>query len=226
MENSTIYKKLLNIQGLSIQKDEENPYYHTKYASLSAIVATLTPILKQSNILVTHKTDKKQLITAVIDVESGESINSIIDIPELTDPQKIGSFITYAKRYNLSELFNLITDEDDDANSVSLPTKNTETKAKVAAEAAQASKVVASWQEPVVISKEQEKTISTICPKCGKTLWESKFPDKTTGLKYYYCAGYKNPTMPCYYKVLVQDDEITLDDYLDNALKNKPPFKS
>jgi hypothetical protein len=230
MENSTIYKKLLNIQGLQIMKDEENPYYHTRYASLTAIVATLTPLLKEANLVVTHRTDGHYLITEIIDIDSGEKISTAINLPDIADPQKIGSFITYAKRYNLSELFNLITDDDDDANIVSQPiikeVKKENIQKKLDEDEKQANKVLGgTWQKPVVITKEQEKTLSSVCPKCGKIMWESKFKDKETGLKYYYCSGYKNATAKCYYKVLVRDDEVTLDD-LDNALKSQPPFQS
>jgi len=231
MENSTIYKKLLNIQGLQIIKDEENPYYHTRYASLTAIVATLTPLLKEVNLVVTHRTDDHNLITEIIDIDSGEKISTTINLPDIVDPQKISAFITYAKRFNISELFNLITDDDDDANCVSQPAKEVKKpteniQKKLDEDEKQANKVLGgTWQKPVVINKEQEKKLSFVCPKCGKTIWESKFKDKDTNLKYYYCSGYKNPTMKCYYKILVQDDEINLDD-LDNALKTQPPFQS
>lgn len=44
---------------------------------------------------------------------------------ESNDPQKLGSCISYAKRYNLAQIFNIITDRDDDANAASTPAKTT-----------------------------------------------------------------------------------------------------
>jgi hypothetical protein len=64
----------------------------------------------------------------VIDTDTTEKIESRFPIPEtITDPQKMGSAITYAKRYNIGQLFNIMTDEDDDGNA----TKQTNNKQNV-----------------------------------------------------------------------------------------------
>ena len=48
----------------------------------------------------------------------GKSVTSEIDLPELIDPQKLGSCITYYRRYTLASLLGLQA-EDDDANLAS-----------------------------------------------------------------------------------------------------------
>ena len=55
--------------------------------------------------------------------ESGESVTGRTPIltKDNTDPQKMGSGITYAKRYGLQSAFGLPS-EDDDGNSASMPT--------------------------------------------------------------------------------------------------------
>tara|TARA_Y100000310_G_scaffold1864_1_gene2355 strand:- start:3282 stop:3758 length:477 start_codon:yes stop_codon:yes gene_type:complete len=112
-----IYQKLSLIQGTRVKKGAENPFFKSKYATLDSIVEILMPLLKEHGLLIYHGTIQREVVTRVIDVESGESIQSSFPLPTLEDPQKIGSAITYARRYNIVQLFNLVTDDDDDGNA-------------------------------------------------------------------------------------------------------------
>jgi len=117
---NNIYLKLLTIQKkeLTFKKNAKNPYYNSSYLTLDELIKTLKPILNELKIVIIHKNNKRNVITEVIDTESNEKIRSVFPIPDnITDPQKMGSAITYAKRYNLGELFNIVTDEDDDGNA-------------------------------------------------------------------------------------------------------------
>jgi hypothetical protein len=111
-----LYQKLFKVQGLSMKKDAENPFFKSSYITLDQIVNTLSPLLEENNMLVLHRTENKEVVTSILDIESGEAIESRFPLIESNDPQKIGSCITYAKRYNLGQLFNIITDKDDDGN--------------------------------------------------------------------------------------------------------------
>lgn len=115
-----LYNKLLAIQNkwVQVSKDWVNPHFKSKYMTLDNIIETLAPLLKDQKLLVTHFIENQELVTRVVDVESGEQLDSSFGLLA-TDPQKKGSEVTYAKRYNLSALFNICSDEDDDANSVS-----------------------------------------------------------------------------------------------------------
>lgn len=115
-----LYVKLLEIQnrGVQVSKDWVNPHFKSKYMTLDNIIETLAPLLKGWKLVVTHFIQNQELVTRVVDVESGELLDSSFGLLA-TDPQKKGSEITYAKRYNLSALFNICADEDDDWNSVS-----------------------------------------------------------------------------------------------------------
>lgn len=115
-----LYEKLHLIQtkGVQVSKDWVNPHFKSKYMTLDNIIETLAPLLKEQKLLVTHFILQQELVTRVVDVESGELLDSSFGLLA-TDPQKKGSEVTYAKRYNLSALFNICADEDDDANSVS-----------------------------------------------------------------------------------------------------------
>lgn len=115
-----LYAKLLAIQtkGVQVSKDWVNPHFKSKYMTLDNIIETLAPLLTSNKLLVTHFIENQELVTRVVDVESGELLDSSFGLLA-TDPQKKGSEVTYAKRYNLSALFNICADEDDDWNSVS-----------------------------------------------------------------------------------------------------------
>lgn len=115
----SIFKKLFEIQGIAVKKDASNPFFKSKYMSLDNIVEVLKPILDGHKLLVYHFTENKEMVTSVHDIESNEYVMSKFPLIESNDPQKYGSCITYAKRYNLGEIFNIITDEDDDGNKAS-----------------------------------------------------------------------------------------------------------
>ena len=53
--------------------------------------------------------------TLLIDLDGG-SVESSMQLPSIQDPQKIGSAITYYRRYTLQSLLGLQA-EDDDANA-------------------------------------------------------------------------------------------------------------
>ena len=84
------------------------------------------------------------LQTILIDAESGEEIKTSVNLPENADPQKMGSIITYFRRFALQSLFALQA-EDDDGN-----------KAKPTASTLQ--------------TKTNDVDILEPCPQCGKAL--------------------------------------------------------
>lgn len=117
-ETATLNAKLLKFQalGLSVKKDAKNPAFKSKYASLSEIIETINPGLTGCGLLVSSRIQDGQLITSVIDAETGESLSASFPIFG-NKPQELGSSITYARRYNLGALLNLHIDDDDDGNA-------------------------------------------------------------------------------------------------------------
>lgn len=117
-----LYKKLLNVQKEvgAIAKDSENPYFKSSYFDINGLLKELKPILNKEGLVVlqplTNLEGKLALETLVIDEESGDQLKSICLIPENVDPQKVGSTITYYRRYSLQSLF-LLQAEDDDAET-------------------------------------------------------------------------------------------------------------
>jgi hypothetical protein len=62
-------------------------------------------------------------VETVLMHESGEWIKGTISlIPKADDPQSVGSALTYARRYSLSAILGVASEEDDDANAATQPT--------------------------------------------------------------------------------------------------------
>jgi len=114
--------KLLEIQKEigAIAKDSTNPFYKSRYFDINSLLAQVKPILNKHGIVVlqglTALEGKIGLNTALLDSSTGEKIEFTCPLPENPDPQKMGSIITYFRRYALQSLLALEA-EDDDGNS-------------------------------------------------------------------------------------------------------------
>lgn len=110
-----------------IVKDTVNPFFKRKYAALDTIQKHIRPDLDAAGLVVVQSCQFNEnglyVETKVIHVESGEAMSSVFPvIAKGESAQDYGSAVSYAKRYSLTGLLNLIVaDEDDDANSVSRP---------------------------------------------------------------------------------------------------------
>lgn len=117
-----IYQKVFNVQQSigSFEKKKINPFYNSSYFEINDILRKLLPILKKEKLTVTqpisNKDGRATLKTKIVDIESGEVIEDEAFLPETIDAQKMGSGITYFRRYCLVSLF-LLESEDDDGNA-------------------------------------------------------------------------------------------------------------
>jgi len=116
-------QKLLEVQKklLTFNKDWNNPHFKAKYLTLDNLLEKLLPICNELDLLVYHRMEDNQVITIV--KSDKEEIKSVFTIIDFSNPQKIWSAITYAKRYNLWQIFNIVTDDDDDWNKASEKSK-------------------------------------------------------------------------------------------------------
>lgn len=116
-----LYKSLA-----AFQQEVPNIYknakgYGYKFADLGEINEIIRPILKKHGLGYAQPLDGDKIKTIIFHVESGESIESSANIPQgvqlkgMNDFQVLGSGITYLRRYSLSSMLGLITDEDADA---------------------------------------------------------------------------------------------------------------
>lgn len=108
-----------------IKKDSNNPFFKSSYSKLDAIQVHIHPHLLKAGLVVTQvnvSIDGNPFVKSTVwEVKSGESLDSIFPIVVgKNTPQEYGSAVTYAKRYSLTGLLNLvIEDEDDDGNAAS-----------------------------------------------------------------------------------------------------------
>ncbi len=114
-------KECPNLQMNSIVnvKTKSGATYKFKYADLSNIHNIVKPILTKFQLGFTQIFDGQNIITIILHA-SGQTIESKFDISNYlnnTNPQDAGAVITYFKRYSLSAILGLTSEEDDDANS-------------------------------------------------------------------------------------------------------------
>jgi hypothetical protein len=101
-----------------VGKDATNPHFKNKYASLSNIIEATTPHLNAVGLSIIQLPCESGLETMLLHT-SGEYISSVSLTPckDASNPQALGSALTYAKRYSYAGALNLNIDEDDDANA-------------------------------------------------------------------------------------------------------------
>jgi len=115
-------KALALVQGQikGAVKTSENPFFKAKYADLSSVWEACRKPLSANNLAVVQTTDfidgyPGVIIETMLLHSSGEWIKGRLGIcPAKTDPQSMGSAITYARRYALAAIVG-IAPEDDDA---------------------------------------------------------------------------------------------------------------
>jgi hypothetical protein len=118
----SIYEKILAVQSKigKISKDKENPFYKSSFFDINGLLEQLSPILVEEGLVVIQpltSLDGKMSLTTIV-ASDEEQIDFTVPLTENSDPQKMGSAITYFRRYSLQSLFCLQA-EDDDANKAS-----------------------------------------------------------------------------------------------------------
>lgn len=101
-----------------IVKNEVNPFFKSKYFDINALLLQVEPILQSHGLLLLQPLGNGGVYSQIYDVETGDKIESSMTLPDLQDPQKMGSAVTYYRRYTLQSLLALQA-EDDDANAAS-----------------------------------------------------------------------------------------------------------
>ena len=112
---SKLYEKLhiAKQQIGKVAKNAKNPHFKNSYADINALLDTVEPILLEHGLLLIQPINGTDLVTRIIDIESGESVDSFISLPPITDPQKMLSAITYFRRGTLQSLLSLQAVDDD-----------------------------------------------------------------------------------------------------------------
>jgi len=122
-ENITdLAKTLLNVQR-TVQpatKDAENPFTKSWYASLNSVMDACRDALIENGIWLcqypvpVEQPNSLGLVTKLTHAESGQWQSSLAVVPlPKADPQGMGSAMTYARRYALTAMLGMVTEDDD-----------------------------------------------------------------------------------------------------------------
>jgi hypothetical protein len=109
----TIHQKLYRCK-LAIGKVTKNAQsHHSKYADLNAILDAVEPILLENGLILLQPIHGNKVCTQIVDIDSGQILESCMDLPQGVTPQNMGSAITYYRRYTLQAALSLQAVDDD-----------------------------------------------------------------------------------------------------------------
>lgn len=110
-----------------VKKNAENPFTKSEYADLEAVLKVIRPILAKNKLaLIQFPSFEGENVGVVSRLlhESGEWFEETTSVGKLiADPQKVGSAITYLRRYSAMAICG-IAPEDDDASQSEFAKKN------------------------------------------------------------------------------------------------------
>ena len=122
-ENITdLAKALLDVQRTvqPVAKDAENPFTKSWYASLNSVMDACRNALIENGIWLcqypvpVEQPNSLGLVTKLTHAESGQWQSSLAVVPlPKADPQGMGSAMTYARRYALTAMLGMVTEDDD-----------------------------------------------------------------------------------------------------------------
>lgn len=129
----TLIEKLFELKQKSIVIFRDEQAFNYKYADLAQIQDAIAPALQELRLLIVHKTLDGKVCTVIANVDDEtQTVTSEIEIGKINttrewtdskgihttevteqDPQAVGSIITYYRRYNLLQLLDLKTEDND-----------------------------------------------------------------------------------------------------------------
>lgn len=109
-----------------VPMDSVNPFLKNKFASLGSVINTTRPVLERHGLSISQfpMNDNGWLgITTILMHVSGEWLEATVTLPLVDEKGKsgaqvAGSIISYLRRYSLSAILGLYSDEDTDGESV------------------------------------------------------------------------------------------------------------
>ena len=112
---NSVYPKLAKVKAVlnPIRKTETNPFLKSKYFDINSLLEQVEPILQEHGLILAQPIKQGKVTTYLIDPETGDDLGSEIELPNIQDPQKLGSAITYYRRYTLQSLLALQALDDD-----------------------------------------------------------------------------------------------------------------
>ena len=164
MKENTFYQNLFAAKKEigKISKDSTNPFFKSKYFDINSLLEHVEPILHKHGLFILQPIEAWFVCSQIVE-ENGFLTNSCIELPDIKDPQKLGSAITYYRRYTLQSLLALQA-EDDDANGA---TKQVKQEAKPTLKVNRPNSDVPTPQWHNVLQGIEKKTITTVAQVKG-----------------------------------------------------------
>lgn len=161
-------------------KDTTNPFFKSQYASLASCWQACRGPLTKHGLAVVQTTEPDNGNVTVISIlthSSGQWIKGKLSVkPSKTDSQALGSCLSYLRRYSLSALVGLST-QDDDAESTMSRQKPDTGKPKTASKTAAMKKVAET--PPLKTPTEAErkasflKAVTPLAEKMGSEVFDA-----------------------------------------------------
>lgn len=106
------------------KRDSTNPFYNSTYADLSSVWESCRDTLAKNGLCVIQGNSVGPANTLIVETilmhESGQWVQSELCLPlAKSDPQGVGSAMTYGRRYGLAAIVGIVADVDDDGNAAS-----------------------------------------------------------------------------------------------------------
>lgn len=127
-DKKELYSDLIKFRKALKQpkKDTQNTFFNSKYVTLEGVQRAIDEAIQETGLSYFQQirnTDNGVSVNTIIVHESGQALQSgwLALNPVKQDPQGYGSAITYARRYQLSAMFGISSDLDDDGNASSQP---------------------------------------------------------------------------------------------------------
>lgn len=135
-----LFTEYNKVKAVMAQPKKNKKAYNYNYSPLDEVLRVIDTAIKESgtNISYTFETitgDGKAGTKVYIFSGKGawlEFADAMLPVPK-NDAQGYGSALTYARRYAISSAFGIASEEDDDAQSISRPTRRTTTQRATAA---------------------------------------------------------------------------------------------
>ena len=162
----------------------DNPFHKSKYAPLSAVLSAVKiPLTNHQLVLLQMvQSDPDRVVTRIQHV-SGEYIEDggiPLHCADVTNPQKLMSALTYARRNGICAMLSLVGDPDDDGNN-NIPDKIKPVAAVKKPEPAAAPVKVKLWTDQE--RQTHIEKIINIQRMSDLNLWTSTYKDILTAMK-------------------------------------------
>ena len=105
------------------KKGSINPFFKNKYADLNDVLEAVVPALNNNGVVVLQPLvyqDGKNFVRTVLMHESGDIFDSFTEVfmSKQNDAQSYGSGVSYARRYALSSICGIGSEDDDGQKAV------------------------------------------------------------------------------------------------------------